>query len=99
MTADRRGILKTAPKLAGRCGATWPDLPTLLPTAQLNGMSTLTKTKKPVRKPAVHRSTAKSRLPSFMEINPVSGLAVAKARPGAKPLTSAQVRAMLADFP
>lgn len=62
-------------------------------------MSTLTKSKKPARKPASRRSASKSKLPDFMEINPVSGLAVAKARPGAKPITSAQVRALLADFP
>ena len=62
-------------------------------------MSTLTKTKKTARKPAARRAASKPKLPSFMEIDPVSGLAVVKARPGVKPITSAQVRAMLADFP
>jgi hypothetical protein len=54
---------------------------------------------KPARKPSAHRSVSKLKLPSFMEISPISGLAVTKARPGVKPLTSEQVRAMLADFP
>jgi hypothetical protein len=62
-------------------------------------MSTTTKSKKPARKPSARRAGAKLKLPSFMEISPISGLAVAKARPGLKPLTSEQVRAMLADFP
>jgi len=62
-------------------------------------MSTLTKPKKPARSLAARRSASKSKLPDFMEINPISGLAVAKALPGAKPITSAQVRALLADSP
>jgi hypothetical protein len=62
-------------------------------------MSTLTKSKKPTRKPAARRSSAKSKLPSFMEISPISGLPVVKAVSGAKPLTTKAVKAMLADFP
>jgi len=66
---------------------------------QLAGMKTIATAKKPIRKREVRRKTEKSKLPPFMEISPISGLAVAKARPGAKPITSAEVRALLADFP
>ncbi len=62
-------------------------------------MSPLTKPKKPARNPASRRRAIKSKTPSFMEISPVSGLAVVKAVPGAKPLTTETVKAMLADFP
>ncbi len=62
-------------------------------------MATLTKSSKTGCKPVTRRTTAKTKLPSFMEISSVTGLPVAKARPGVKPATTAAIKAMLADFP
>lgn len=57
-------------------------------------MSTLTKprAKKPTR--AVRKARVAVRLPSFMQTDPLTGLAVAKARPGVRILTPAEVRAL-----
>jgi hypothetical protein len=61
-------------------------------------MSTLTKprAKKPAR--AVRKAPV-AKLPSGMEICPITGLAVVAARKDLPPLTSEAVRAMLASFP
>lgn len=49
--------------------------------------------KKPTRKATPKRAAAR-RLPSYMKTDPQTGLAVAKARPGIRVLSSAEVRAL-----
>ncbi|MFA6961734.1 MAG: hypothetical protein WC205_13345 [Opitutaceae bacterium] len=62
-------------------------------------MSTTTKSKKPARKPSARRSGSKVKLPSFMEISPISGLAVAKARRSLSPVKNLPAGAIkLADW-
>ena len=50
------------------------------------------KTKKPARKSAAARPAR--RLPSFMQADATTGLAVAKARPGVRVLSTAEIRAL-----
>ena len=72
-------------------------LPTRRPRATALPMS-LAKATTP--KPAAKKTT-RQRSPSKVKFikHPISGLPVVAARPGQKPLTSEEVRAMLADFP
>lgn len=60
-------------------------------------MSTLTKKKKPAQKPA--RKPAARRKTAVLIRDPISGLMVAPAVPGRKPITSEDVARASADFP
>ena len=74
-------------------------LPKDEPSAQSEDMSTLTKTKKAAARKNGRFSASKTKLPASMEISPVTGLPVIKARAGMKPITSEMIKEMLADFP
>lgn len=66
-------------------------------------MKTLAKSKKPARGAKLASPTKRpsnvNKLPGFMGISPLTGLPFAKARAGVTPPTSADIRAMLANFP
>jgi len=62
--------------------------------ATLAPMPTTAPKKKPARKVVLRASLPRPRLPAFMQTDSATGLAVAKARPGVRVLSTVEVRAL-----